>query len=308
MFFLGYASNIFRKSTRNLTEDWTSGALFSAAQCWSSLPAFLSLLQTPHSTFVFVVPSPHRLEWLSGPCVHQGPWWHCCGALGSLSSPVPPLLRVRAGLPPPGHFLGWPEVPWNEFPLPSKGLHSVNKVMFLMQDNGGVYFMGTQEDWASVACGGRWHVITPLTVCLSFPVLLPPWVSQISNLHSNACVSLVPHSRVPIWDPTSCPMRFLASFLCFLKRPDSVLCPTLFLLSSSCCSCETAANKSTAFSVLLSPRPVIPISHQCLTLWKHLVHLDVWTPHSPPSWPHCYSFIIRCCSTPPWPRAWPLVL
>lgn len=48
MFFLGYASNIFRKSTRNLTKDWTSGALFSAAQCWSSLPAFLSLFQTLH--------------------------------------------------------------------------------------------------------------------------------------------------------------------------------------------------------------------------------------------------------------------
>lgn len=71
-------------------------------------------------------------------------------------------------------------------------------------------------------------------------------------------------------------------------------CVPLFPLSSSCCSCETAANKSTAFSVLLSPRPVIPISHQCLTLSKHLVHLDVWTPHST-SWPHCHSFITCCC-------------
>lgn len=130
---------------------------------WSQSPCLpFTSSNSPHSAFVFVVPSPQCLEWLSGPCVHQGPWWHCCGALGSPSSSVPPLLRVRAGLPPPGHFLGWPEVPWNEFSLPSKGLlHSVNKVLFLMQDNRGVYFMGSQEDWASVACAGRQHVSHP---------------------------------------------------------------------------------------------------------------------------------------------------
>lgn len=121
-----------------------------------------------------------------------------------------------------------------------------------MQDNRGVSifhgFPGVLSFsclWWEVACYHTLDRLPPLS-CLTSSLNLPDKQLAFKRLCQSASGTTL-----------SCSSRCLASLLCFLKRADSMLYPTLFSLTYSCCSHETAANKSTVSSALLSPRPVI---------------------------------------------------